>query len=90
MTKRSMYGSLYGPLHTVTTKGRFALVSCRVNGCDYAITDIGMRMLQPRELARAQGFPDDYVLMGTKTQQIAKIGNSVPPPVVRALVDANL
>ena len=50
------------------------------------VTDIGLRMLQPRELARAQGFGDEYVLEGTKTSQIARIGNSVPPPVVEAIV----
>lgn len=38
---------------------------------------------------RAQGFPDSYVLTGTKTSQVARIGNSVPPPIVRALVEAN-
>lgn len=46
--------------------------------------------LQPRELARAQGFPDSYILTGTKTQQVARIGNSVCPHVAKALVDANV
>jgi DNA (cytosine-5)-methyltransferase 1 len=46
------------PLHTVTTRDRFALVT--VAGVDYVIADIGMRMLTPRELFRAQGFPDSY------------------------------
>ena len=49
-----------------------------------------MRMLQPHELAAAQGFPKSYHLVGTKTEQIAKVGNSVPPPVVRALVESNV
>lgn len=48
------------PLHTVPTHDRFGLVT--IHGEDYAIVDIGMRMLTPRELARAQGFPDSYVL----------------------------
>ena len=78
------------PLHTVTTKDRFGLVTVTVQGEKYAIVDIGMRMLQPRELARAQGFEDDYILTGTKTQQVARIGNSVCPPVARALVAAQL
>jgi len=78
------------PLHTVTTKGRFAMVTVRIDGESYAIVDIGMRMLQPNELAAAQGFPKDYHLVGTKTEQIAKVGNSVPPPVVRALVESNV
>ncbi len=48
------------PLHTVPTKSRFALVTVR--GVDYVIVDIGMRMLTPRELFNAQGFPPDYVI----------------------------
>jgi DNA (cytosine-5)-methyltransferase 1 len=43
----------------------------------------------PRELARAQGFGDDYVLTGTAAQQVAKIGNSVSPPVAEAVVREN-
>lgn len=78
------------PLYTVTGKDRFGLVIVQVGGEPYVIVDIGMRMLTPRELARAQGFPDDYVLTGTKTSQVAKIGNSVPPQVVDAIVRANL
>jgi DNA (cytosine-5)-methyltransferase 1 len=75
-------------MHTVTTKDRIGLVT--VAGIDYAIADIGLRMLTPRELARAQGFPESYILTGTKTNQVAKIGNSVCPPVARALVAANV
>ncbi|MEN9360624.1 MAG: hypothetical protein RL095_2159 [Verrucomicrobiota bacterium] len=75
------------PLDTVTTKDRFGLVT--VHGVDYQIVDIGLRMLTPRELARAQGFPDDYVLTGTATSQVARIGNSVPPPVAAAIIGAN-
>ncbi|WP_159728346.1 DNA cytosine methyltransferase [Methylosinus sp. Ce-a6] len=85
------------PLHTVTTKDRFGLVEVR--GELYAIDDIGMRMLTPRELFRAQGFPDSYrIEMGmtadgpialTKTAQIRMCGNSVSPVVARALVAAN-
>lgn len=80
--------ALTEPLHTIVSKARFGLVTVTIDGEDYAVTDIGLRMLQPRELARAQGFGDDYVLEGTKTSQIARIGNSVPPPVVEALVRA--
>jgi len=75
------------PLDTVTCKDRFGLVIVR--GEPYQIVDIGLRMLTPRELARAQGFPDDYVLPGTITSQVARIGNSVPPPLAAALVAAN-
>ena len=82
------------PLHTVTTKDRFGLVT--VDGADYEIADIGMRMLQPRELYRAQGFPDSYVIdRGAdgaplpKDAQVRMCGNSVCPPVAAALVRAN-
>lgn len=82
------------PLHTIPTKDRFGLVM--VHGEQYQIVDIGMRMLTPRELARAQGFPDDYVLDPvvngkplSKTAQVRMIGNSVCPPLARALLVAN-
>ena len=82
------------PLHTVTTKDRFGLVT--IMGKLYKIVDIGMRMLTPRELFRAQGFPDNYVIdieingrkIG-KSAQIRMCGNSVCPPVAAALVRAN-
>ncbi len=48
------------PLHTVTAKDRFGLVMA--HGEPYQVVDIGMRMLTPRELFRAQGFPDDYII----------------------------
>ena len=83
------------PLDTVTTRDRFGLVT--VAGERYRIADIGMRMLQPRELFGAQGFPATYdiapMLNGkplTKTQQIGLAGNSVCPPVAAALVRANV
>ena len=71
-------------------------VTVRVDGADYVIADIGMRMLTPRELFRAQGFDDSYVIdrdgegrpIG-KSDQIHKCGNSVCPPVVCALIEAN-
>lgn len=82
------------PLATVTTKDRFAVVT--VSGTEYAIVDIGMRMLTPRELFNAQGFPTDYVIDPlacgkplTKTAQVHKCGNAVPPPFSRAIVCAN-
>ena len=87
--------NLREPLHTITTKDRFGLVI--VQGEDYAIADIGMRMLSPRELYRCQGFPDNYIigdnpeqgLTLTKTAQVRMVGNSVCPPLSRALVEAN-
>lgn len=85
---------LNDPLHTVTTRDRFGLVT--VNGVDYQIVDIGMRMLSARELFRAQGFPDSYVIAPvvngkplTKTAQVRMCGNSVCPPIAAAMVRAN-
>ncbi len=60
-----------------------------IDGELYRIADICLRMLSPRELARAQGFPDTYVLVGTNERQVERIGNSVPPQLVEALVRAN-
>lgn len=76
------------PLHTITSKDRFGLVT--VHGERHYIADIGMRMLQPTELFKAQGFPDDVKLIGTKTSQVELCGNSVSPPLAAALVRANL
>lgn len=87
--------SVHEPLDTVTTKDRFALVT--IHGEEYVITDIKMRMLQPRELFNAQGFPEDYIIdrdaegnSYPKTKQVARCGNAVTPPVATALVKANL
>jgi len=83
------------PLHTITSKDRLGLVTVR--GIQYAIVDIGLRMLTPRELFAAQGFPPDYVIdVGpdgeaiSKAAQVACCGNAVPPPFAEALVRANL
>lgn len=83
------------PMHTLPTKDRMGLVM--VAGEPYRIADIGLRMLQPRELARAQGFGDDYLLSAPdnrglslpKHAQVRMIGNSVCPPMAHALVAAN-
>lgn len=97
------------PLPTVVTRDRFALVQAflaeyapgdilpyvRIDGVLYVITDIGLRMLTPRELARAQGFPDSYIIEFAdgkrvkKEDQVAMIGNSVCPGMAAALVAAN-
>ncbi|EIV7025276.1 DNA cytosine methyltransferase [Salmonella enterica] len=68
-----------------------------VGGVVYRIIDIGMRMLQPRELYRAQGFPDWYIIEHdfrgvkyAKDKQVARCGNAVPPQFAEALVRANL
>jgi DNA (cytosine-5)-methyltransferase 1 len=82
------------PLDTITAKDRFGLVT--VHGVDYQIVDIGLRMLTPRELYNAQGFPPDYEIevdcygnAYPKKEQVARCGNSVPPPFATALVRAN-
>ena len=68
-----------------------------IDGVTYRIVDIGMRMLQPHELYRAQGFPDWYIIdqdyrgvKYAKDKQVARCGNAVPPPFAEALVRANL
>ena len=94
----SYYGSpvdaqLGLPLHTITTKHRFGLVT--VHGHEYVIADIGMRMLEPPELFAAQSFPPDYVIAPlvdgeplTKTAQVRMCGNAVPPVLPEAIVRA--
>jgi DNA (cytosine-5)-methyltransferase 1 len=94
------YGSSIGqqmsePLGTVVTKDRFGLVMVR--GTPYRIIDIGLRMLEPHELYRAQGFPEGYVFDRDdagrplpKKDQVEKCGNAVPPQFAEALVRANL
>lgn len=68
-----------------------------LQGEQYAITDIGLRMLEPSELYRAQGFTDDYIIdhdykgnTYTRSEQVKRCGNAVPPPFAAALVKANL
>ncbi len=68
-----------------------------INGVDYFISDIGLRMLTPKELYAAQGFPKDYKIEKDytgrpypKSHQVARCGNAVCPPMAKALVTANL
>lgn len=83
------------PLDTVTSRDRFGLVT--IEGEDYQIVDIGLRMLEPRELYGCQGFPADYIIDRDYTgktypraEQVKRCGNSVSPMVPNALVRANL
>ena len=85
------------PMHTVPTRDRMGLVMVAIDGQTYVLDDIGMRMLTPRELFRAQGFPDSYFIDPpfagkpmTKTAQIRMCGNSVCPQVAEAIVRANV
>jgi len=84
------------PAPTVTTKDRLGLVTVFVKGAPYVIVDICLRMLQPHELYRAQGFPASYIIDRgadgkpfTKTEQVHMCGNSVSPPPMAALARAN-
>lgn len=83
------------PLDTVTAQDRFGLVT--VGGVDYQIVDIGLRMLEPKELYGCQGFPDDYIIdhdyagnSYPRSEQVKRCGNAVCPPIPAALVRANL
>ena len=84
------------PAPTITTKDRLALVTVTIKGTPYVIVDICLRILQPAELYKAQGFPADYIISHgvdgkpfTKTQQVHMCGNSVSPPPMAALAQAN-
>lgn len=86
---------LQEPLDTVPTHDRFGLVT--INGTDYQIVDIGLRMLEPKELYGCQGFPDDYIIdhdytgkTYPRSEQVRRCGNAVCPPIPAALVRANL
>ncbi|MFS6937866.1 DNA cytosine methyltransferase [Neisseria animaloris] len=88
--------NLLAPMDTITTKDKLALVTVYVQGVPHYIVDITLRMLMPKELYKAQGFPDDYVFDRdhtgkplTKTAQIRMCGNSVSPPPMAALIRAN-
>ncbi|MEL6098181.1 DNA cytosine methyltransferase [Stenotrophomonas maltophilia] len=96
------YGSgiavdLHDPVDTITTKDRLALVTVHIQGVPHVIVDIGLRMLKPHELYRAQGFPATYIIDRTAngtplstSAAVRMVGNSVSPPPLRALAEANL
>lgn len=83
------------PLDTVIAQDRFGLVT--IEGVDYQIVDIGLRMLEPKELYGCQGFPEDYIIDRDyegkeypRSEQVKRCGNAVCPPIPAALVKANL
>ena len=83
------------PLDTITSNDRFGLVT--IKGIYYQIVDIGLRMLEPKELYGCQGFPKDYIIdrdyngkTYPRSGQVKRCGNAVPPPFANALVRANL
>lgn len=87
--------SVKEPLDTITAQDRFGLVV--IDGTEYQIVDIGLRMLEPSELYGCQGFPEDYIIdhdyTGKKyprSEQVRRCGNAVCPPIPAALVKSNL
>ena len=83
------------PLDTITAQDRFGLVV--IDGTEYQIVDIGLRMLEPSELYGCQGFPEDYIIdhdyTGKKcprSEQVRRCGNAVCPPIPAALIKSNL
>lgn len=85
------------PVDTITTRDRLALVTVQVHGVPHVIVDIGLRMLRPSELYKAQGFPPDYIIHRTAdgrpinaTRAVRMVGNSVSPPPLAAIAAANL
>ena len=90
------WGDLSAPAATLTTKDRLGLVTVWLHGHPYVIVDIGLRMLTPRELYRAQGFPDGYIIERghdgrtfSKSAQVRMVGNSVSPQPAAALLGEN-
>ena len=90
------WAALDGPLTTITTKDRLALVTVWISGSPYVIVDIRLRMLKPRELYRAQGFPDSYIIDRghdgrefNLSEQVHMCGNSVSPGTMAAIARAN-
>ena len=89
-------GDLREPMSTSTTKDRLALVTVWLKGTPYVVVDIQLRMLTPRELYNANGFPKTYIIdrghdgrVFSKSTQVWMCGNSVPPPLGRAVIAAN-
>jgi DNA (cytosine-5)-methyltransferase 1 len=85
------------PLPTITTKDRFGLVLPLADESTRKLADVRLRMLKPEELKRCQGFPPEYIIdrysdgtRVTKTEQVAKIGNSVVPLMAKRIVAANV
>lgn len=83
------------PLDTIPTHDRFGLVV--IQGEAYRIADIGLRMLEPKELYGCQGFPDDYIIdrdaegnRYPRSEQVKRCGNAVCPPIAEALIRSNL
>lgn len=90
------WSALGDPMTTITTKDRMALVTVSISGTPYVIVDIGLRMLEPRELYRAQDFPETYIIdhghdgrKFSKSTQVRMVGNSVNPVDAADFLEAN-
>lgn len=90
------WSDLRDPMTTITTKDRMALVTVTIKGTPYVIVDIGLRMLEPRELFRAQDFPDSYIIdrghdgrKFSKSTQVRMVGNSVNPTMAVGFLSLN-
>lgn len=90
------WSDLRDPMTTITTKDRMALVTVTIKGSPYVIVDIGLRMLEPRELFRAQDFPDSYIIdrghdgrRFSKAAQVRMVGNSVDPLMAAGFLRLN-
>lgn len=90
------WSDLGDPLTTITTKDRMALVTVTIAGTPYVIVDIGLRMLEPRELYNANDFPADYIIdrghdgrRFSKSTQVRMVGNSVDPVDAADFLEAN-
>ena len=89
-------GDMREPMSTSTTKDRLALVTVWLRGTPYVIVDIQLRMLTPRELYNANGFPKTYIIdrghdgrVFSKSTQVRMCGNAVPPPLGKAVIESN-
>lgn len=87
ITQRARYGLVTVEMASGTAEPAVAIEVPGVGTC--IIADIALRMLRPRELARANGFRDSYILTGPTDCQVAKIGNSVPPVMAKVLAENN-
>lgn len=91
------WGDPRDPMSTITTKDRIAIVTVMVQGIPHVIVDIGLRMLQPRELYRGQDFPESYIIerghdgrVFSKSSQVRMCGNSVDPRPAAAFIETNV
>jgi len=90
------WSDLRDPMTTITTKDRMALVTVTIKGTPYVIVDVGLRMLEPRELFRAQDFPESYIIdhghdgrRFSKSAQVRMCGNSVDPLMAVGFLQLN-